>query len=107
MNIQNRLKKMENQITKEDSDLCVCPDALALKATPFADVCYKCAKRIDLMTWEHWQLIHATENTNYFAFGLRRDDNHKLDDLPNDYFEPQIMEVLEAWQAAKQQMENQ
>jgi hypothetical protein len=90
---------MESEIIADNSNLCVCPDALALKATPFADVCYKCAKRIDVTTWEHWRNIHPyNEETNWFAFGLRRDDSEELIGLPSSYFEPQLFEVLKVWE---------
>ncbi len=35
MNIKNRLKKMENQITKEDSEFCGCQTETVFKIVPF------------------------------------------------------------------------
>ncbi len=37
MNIKSRLKKMENQITKEDSEFCSCEKGVRFIITPNAD----------------------------------------------------------------------
>ncbi len=97
MNILNRLKLLESQIIKEDSNLCACPDTLVLAATPFWTMCYKCGRAIDIQTWENWQMVDATKNTNHFAFGMRRDDKGGLAGKPNDYFEPEVIAVLNRW----------
>ena len=106
MNIKSRLKRLQSQIIKEDSNLCACPDALALAATPFFNLCYKCGREIDMQTWEHWQMVDVTESTNYFAFGMRRDDKGELADKSNDYFEPEVITALNQW-AELREMENQ
>ena len=92
MNIRNRLKKMEAEIIP-DSNICVCPDALSLIATPYHRVCYLCYKPIELSAWANWQTIHPTEETNFFAFGMRRDDKNELADKPFDYFKPELSAV--------------
>ncbi len=104
MQLKNRLKKIETSLRVTD-DLCRCPDTLALANTPFFRHCYKCEKAIDVTTWQSWCLVHASPDTNYFAFGLRRDDNNELRGKPNDYFKPQVFEVLEAWELLEQETE--
>jgi hypothetical protein len=101
MNIQTRLTKLEKQLNVTD-DLCRCPDTLALANTPFWKCCYKCGKDIDVTTWQSWRMVHVTPDTNYFAFGLRRDDSNELKGKPNDYFKPQVFEVLRAWELLDQ-----
>jgi len=91
---------MESQIIKEDSNLCACPDTLVLAATPFWTICYKCGRAIDIQIWGNWQMVDATKNTNHFAFGLRRDDRGELAGKPNDYFEPEVITVLNRWAAS-------
>jgi hypothetical protein len=89
------LRLLEKQIIKGDSDLCVCPDALSLVATLFADLCYKCAKRIDLSTWQHWQNIRPyNADTNWFAFGLRRDDRQELRGKHSSHFNRELSDIL-------------
>ncbi len=93
MNIQTRLKKMETSL-KVNDDLCRCPDALALAATPYARVCYKCERDIDIQTWKHWRMIHPHDaQTNFYAFGMKRDDAQELTNKSFDYFRGEIMRV--------------
>lgn len=93
MNLKSRIKKLE-QSAGLDKDLCKCPDALALAATPYFNTCYKCGKTIDVKTWKHWQMIEPTLETNCFAFGLRRDDNEELEGKTNDYFQMELRQVF-------------
>ncbi len=93
MNILNRLTKIESSLKVAD-DLCRCSDALALAATPYFRTCYKCEKPIDIATWQGWQTFNPTKETNYFAFGLKRDDEQKLADKENDYFSDEVMKIL-------------
>ncbi len=76
MGLKETVKRLEQQsgITCADG-LCVCSDALALMGTEYAKACFKCGRAIDLRTWKHWHLIQPTAETNFFAFGLLRDDN--------------------------------
>ncbi len=97
MNIKNRLKKLQKTI-RVDDDLCRCPDALALIGTPFDKLCHKCAKEIDISTWKHWQNIHPyNRETNWFAFGLRRDDKDELKDFHSSYFSREMSDILFVW----------
>ncbi len=100
MNIQTRLTKMESSLKVTD-DLCRCPDAMALAATPYFRDCYKCEKRIDVTTWLHWQTFNPTEEANFFAFGLKRDDEKKLADKENDYFSDEVTEILQLLEIKK------
>jgi len=74
MNLNNRIERLEDAVLS-DADICVCPDALVLVGTTELMACSKCGKAIDLRTWKHWHLIQPTAETNFFAFGLLRDDN--------------------------------
>jgi hypothetical protein len=74
MNLNNRIERLEDAVMS-DSDVCQCEDALALVGTEHAKTCFKCGRAIDLGTWKHWRLIQPTAETNFFAFGLLRDDN--------------------------------
>ncbi len=105
MNIQSRLKKMESSL-KVTGDLCRCPDALALMATPYGKVCYKCERLIDIQTWKHWQTFGPTNETNYFAFGLKRDDAQELTDKENDYYQPEVIKILRIWEQQKETKQN-
>ncbi len=47
MNIRNRLKKMEIQITKEDSEFCGCDEQRSLRLPgepPLPEICEFCGK---------------------------------------------------------------
>lgn len=93
MSLQSRLKKMESSL-KVTSDLCRCPDALALIATPYAKLCYKCERVIDTQTWKHWQVINPHDaQTIFYAFGMKRDDKQELAGKTFDYFRDEIMHV--------------
>ena len=93
MNIQSRLKKMESSLKVTD-DLCRCPDALSLVATPYGKVCYKCERVIDIYTWKHWQTIDPHDaQTIFYAFGMKRDDKHELTGKSFDYFRDEILHV--------------
>ncbi len=61
MNIKNRLKKLQNQIIGNDSDLCVCPDAKRFEfierrnetdtlINAGSSFCEKCGKPIEKQT---------------------------------------------------------
>jgi hypothetical protein len=97
MDIRTRLKKMESSLKVAD-DLCRCPDALALAATPYFRTCYRCEKTIDITTWKHWQMCNPDENNNFFAFGLKRDDGQELTDRENDYYQPEVIKILRIWE---------
>jgi hypothetical protein len=105
MSIETRLKKVESSL-KVTGDLCRCPDALALMATPYGKVCYKCEKPIDISTWKHWQTCNPTEETNFFAFGLKRDDKQQLTEKENDYYQSEVIEILRVWEQQKETKQN-
>jgi hypothetical protein len=47
MNIKNRLKKLESEIVKEDSEFCVCEGGITIRMPgdpPFPEVCEICGK---------------------------------------------------------------
>jgi hypothetical protein len=100
MNILTRLTKMESSLKVTD-DLCRCPDALALAATPYFRTCYRCERPIDISTWQHWQTCYPTEKTNYFAFGLKRDDKQELADKENNYFSDEVTKILQLLEIKK------
>jgi hypothetical protein len=75
-------------------------------ATPYAKLCYKCEKPIDISTWKHWQMCNPTEETNYFAFGLKRDDGQELADKENDYYQPEVIKILRIWEQQKETKQN-
>jgi hypothetical protein len=107
MNIKNRLKKLQSQIIGNDSEFCACPDTLILAATPFWKFCYKCGKDVDIYSWKSWQMVNPTIETNYFAFGMRRDDKRELTDKPNEFFQDEVITILQLWQILKRQAEQQ
>ncbi len=78
MGLNERLQRLENSADIRDArDICTCPDACVLVGTPEARTCATCGKAIDISTWKSWRLILPTIETNYFAFGLQRDDNYQ------------------------------
>ena len=78
MGLDSRLKKLEQDAgIGGDENICTCPDAIVLVGTPDARTCSKCGKAIDISTWKSWRVITPTIETNYFAFGLLRDDNYR------------------------------
>jgi hypothetical protein len=84
---------MESSLKVTD-DLCRCPDALSLVATPYAKLCYKCGRVIDIQTWKHWQTIDPHDaQTIFYAFGMKRDDKQELTGKTFDYFRDEIMHV--------------
>jgi hypothetical protein len=81
-----------------DDVLCRCPDALSLAATPFDKLCYRCGKEIDVYTWKHWQVIHPySKDTNWFAFGLRRDDAEEFRRRHSSYFHKELSDICYMW----------
>ena len=101
MNIKSRIKKMESQIIPDEINVCVCPDALALgiRGTRFFNVCYKCAKPIDTGTWKHWRTIGPyNAETNWFFFGLRRDDKQEFEGFHDSYFSRELSDIYYLWQ---------
>ena len=101
MNIQKRLDSLESKTVTHDSNICVCPDALALavRGTTFFNVCYKCAKTIDTGTWKHWKTISPyNAQTNWFFLGLRRDDKEEFKDFHDSYFSRELSDIYYLWQ---------
>jgi hypothetical protein len=96
MSLQTRIKKIESAIPVEDSNLCVCADALSLVATPFSKVCFRCEREIKIETWTSWRLVYPTADLMFFAFGLRRDDTNALMDKPQEFFLDEIKTMLNA-----------
>ncbi len=100
MNIQKRLKMMENKLIPDEINVCVCPDALALnvRGTHFFRVCYKCAKTINIDTWKHWKTIGPyNAETNWFFLGLRRDDAQEFEGFPDSYFSRELSDIYYLW----------
>jgi hypothetical protein len=100
MNIQRRLKAMENKLIPDEINVCVCPDALALnvRGTHFFKVCYKCAKTINIDTWQHWKVIGPyNAETNWFFLGLRRDDKQEFTDFHDSYFSRELSDIYYLW----------
>jgi hypothetical protein len=50
-------------------------------------------------------MVNVTEETNYFAFGMRRDDNKKLEGKPNEFFQDEVITILQLWQILKRRAE--
>ncbi len=87
MSIFSRIAALESAVGSiAPPTVCACPDALALGATKYDKTCFECGKSIDLRTWEHWHTFTPGEETNFFAFRLRRDDAQEFDGQPNDFF---------------------
>lgn len=90
------MKRLEAEIIP-NSNICVCPDALSMIATPFYKLCYKCGREIDTTVWKYWRVIRPhDENTNFYPFALKRDDNQELTDLPIEDFDQEVFFV--GWQ---------
>ncbi len=79
MGLNERLQRLENSAGIGDAhdSICKCSDAFVLVGTPDARMCATCGKAIDISTWKNWRLILPTIETNYFAFGLQRDDDYR------------------------------
>jgi len=52
-------------------------------------------------------MVNITEETNYFAFGMRRDDKRELTDKPNEFFQDEVITILQLWQILKRRTEQQ
>ncbi len=96
MSIETRLKKLEATSNTKAANACHCANAIALAATPFFEVCFRCGKAIDSYQWQHWQTFHPSAQANFFAFGLRRDDAHEFDGKQNEFFIVELFEGLGA-----------
>ncbi len=96
MTIQNRLKKLESETRTANSDLCHCPDAIALVATPFAELCFRCGREIKVETWTCWQMVYPSADAMFFAFAMRRDDTDALVGKPNEFFIDEIKTMLKS-----------
>src|SRR5687768_5515593 len=97
MNLKSRIKKLE-QSEGLDKDLCRCLDALSLVGTPFQEFFYRCEREINIKTWKNWQTFQPiTEETNFFAMGLKRDDDGVLSAKPKHYFLNEACELMEAY----------
>jgi hypothetical protein len=86
MGLENRIQKLESARGASEG-VCRCPDAVCLVGTDFHKICFKCGEVIKLETWRSWRTFHPeSEETNFFAFGLRRDDENRLVGKPNGFF---------------------
>jgi hypothetical protein len=100
MNIQKRIDNLENKLIPDEINVCVCPDALAIniRGAPFFEVCSKCAKTINIDTWEHWKTISPyNAETNWFFLGLRRDDEEEFKDFHDSYFSRELSDIYYLW----------
>jgi hypothetical protein len=94
MSLETRLKKLEST-HPVDGNVCRCPDAVSLAATPYATVCFKCGEAIKIETWQSWRLFYPDSSaTNRFAFGMRRDDKDELTAQPNAFFLAEVSQGL-------------
>ncbi len=94
MSLETRLKKLE-ATHPVDGNVCRCPDAVSLAATPYATVCFKCGEAIKIETWESWRIFYPdSDATNCFAFGMRRDDKEELTTQPNKFFLDEVAQSL-------------
>ncbi len=85
MSIESRVSKLEVAIGRDES-VCCCPDAVSLIGTPLRKICFKCGKAINTSTWENWRVFYPDVKSNFFAFGMMRDDSLELVNEPNSYF---------------------
>jgi hypothetical protein len=86
MGLESRIQKLESAQPPSEG-VCRCPDAICLVGTPYKKICFKCGEVIDLFTWGSWRTFHPeSEETNFFAFCLRRDDENRLAGKPNGFF---------------------
>jgi hypothetical protein len=96
MSLQTRINKIESRIPVADDNLCDCADAVALIATPYAEVCFRCGREIKTALWRSWRVVHPSEAMMFFAFAMRRDDGDLLTDKPNEFFLDEIKIMLDS-----------